>query len=83
METPARPGSSHALAASDSLIVGSMLSKCVWAYTPPLAEVGVTVGRLLESLIGAPLSQELTGGLVVILAPSFVWGVVYHLGRHG
>jgi hypothetical protein len=80
---PAKTGTSHALAAFASLIVGSMLSKYVWAYTPPLAEVGVTVGRLLESLTGAPLSQELTGGLVVIPALSFVWGVVYHLGRHG
>lgn len=80
---PVKTGTSHALAAFVSLIVGSMLSKYVWAYTPPLAEAGATVGRLLEPLIGAPLSREVAGGLVLFLALSFLWGVVYHLGRHG
>jgi len=80
---PAKTGTSHALASFVSLIVGSMLSKYVWTYAPPLAEAGVAVGRLLDPLIGTPLSREVSGGIVLVLALSFVWGVVYHLGRHG
>jgi hypothetical protein len=79
---PAKTGTSHALAAFASLIVGTTLSKYVWTYTPPLAEAGAAVGRQLEPLVGVPLSRELTGGLVVVLALSFLWGVIYHLGRH-
>jgi len=80
---PAKTGTSHALAAFVSLVVGSMLSKYVWTYTPPLAEAGAAIGRLLAPLLGTPLSREVAGGLLLVLALSFVWGVVYHLGRHG
>ncbi|WP_338740688.1 hypothetical protein [Haloplanus salilacus] len=80
---PAKTGTSHALSAFVSLIVGSMLSKYVWTYTPSLAEAGATIGRQLELLIGAPLPREMAGGLVVVVLLSFLWGVVYHVGRHG
>ncbi|QGX95647.1 hypothetical protein EI982_13010 [Haloplanus rallus] len=80
---PAKTGASHAMSAFVSLIVGTVLSKYVWTYTPPLAEAGAVVGRHLVTLIGVPLSRELTGGFVVVLALSFLWGVLYHVTRHG
>ena len=80
---PATTGASHALSAFVSLIVGTVLSKYVWTYTPPLAEAGAVAGRHLAAVIGTPLSRETTGGLVVVLGLSFVWGVLYHLARHG
>jgi hypothetical protein len=79
---PAKTGASHALSAFVSLIVGTMLSKYVWTYTPSLAEAGALAGRHVGGLFGTPLSRETTGGLVVVLALSFVWGVIYHFARH-
>ncbi|WP_251328772.1 hypothetical protein [Haloplanus pelagicus] len=79
---PAKTGASHALSAFVSLIVGTVLSKYVWTYTPPLAEAGAVAGRHLSGLIGTPIAPETTGGLVVVLLLSFVWGVIYHLARH-
>jgi hypothetical protein len=80
---PAKTGASHALGAFVSLIVGSVLSKYVWTYTPPLAEASAAVGRSVAAVVGTPLPRDLAGGLVVVVGLSFVWGVVYHLGRHG
>ncbi|WP_251342112.1 hypothetical protein [Haloplanus halophilus] len=80
---PAKTGASHALSAFVSLIVGTMLSKYIWTYTPPLAEAGAVAGRHLSAVVGTPLSRDVTGGLVVVLLLSFVWGVLYHFARHG
>jgi hypothetical protein len=79
---PAKTGASHALSSFVSLVVATMLSKYVTAYTPSLAEAGAVAGRHVGALFGTPLSRETTGGLVVLLALSFVWGVVYHFVRH-
>ncbi|GAB6860779.1 hypothetical protein ACFR97_00805 [Haloplanus litoreus] len=78
---PAKTGASHALSSFVSLIVGTVLSKYVWTYTPPLAEAGALAGRHLSGLVGTPLSRETTGGFVVVLLLSFLWGVIYHLAR--
>jgi hypothetical protein len=80
---PVKTGLSHALAAFVSLVVGTMLSKYVWTYTPSLATAGRTVGTYVTALSGVPLSREAAGGLVVVVLLSFLWGVAYHVGRHG
>jgi hypothetical protein len=80
---PAKTGVSHSLAAFASLVVGSVVSKYVWTYAPSLAEAGAVTGRYVAAAFGAPFSRDLAGGLVVVLALSFAWGVLYHLGRHG
>jgi uncharacterized membrane protein YoaK (UPF0700 family) len=77
---PAKTGGSHALAAFVSMVVGTVLSKYIWTYTPPLAEVGAAIGDVL-GLVGIPMSREQAGALVVVLGLSFVWGVVYHVTR--
>jgi hypothetical protein len=79
---PATTGGSHAFAAFASMIVGTILSKYVWTYTPPLAEAAAVVGVFLTRVSGAPFSRELAGAMVVMIALSFVWGVIYHVARH-
>ncbi|WP_436908550.1 hypothetical protein [Halosimplex marinum] len=79
---PAKTGGSHALAAFVSTVVGTVLSKYIWAYTPPLAAVGAAVGDALAA-VGVHLSHRQTGSLVVVVGLSFVWGAVFHLTRHG
>jgi hypothetical protein len=64
------------------MILGTVLSKYVWTYTPSLAEASVTVGQVLAAATGATFSRQLAGTLVVMVGLSFVWGVVYHLARH-
>jgi hypothetical protein len=82
---PATTGGSHALSSFATLIVGTMLSKYLWSYAPPLGEASVAVIQLVRSVTGAslPLDQQFAGTVVVMVSLSFVWGIVYHFGRHG
>ena len=79
---PAKTGGSHAFAALASLVVGSILSKYVWTYTPPLAETAATAGVYLSRVTGTPFPRQLAGTVVVMVVLSFLWGVIYHVSRH-
>jgi len=80
---PAKTGGSHAFAALASMVVGTILSKYVWNHTPPLADAATAVGTLLTRATGTAFSRDLVGTMVVMVALSFVWGVIYHVSRHG
>jgi hypothetical protein len=73
------------VAAVGTFLIGNLLSKYVWALAPPLGDASVVAVRALDRLAGANLpATEQFGGTVVVMATlSFLWGVVYHLGRHG
>lgn len=77
-------GASHGLAAFVTLLIGTILSKFVWDLAPPVGEVALLTTDLIRSSlgIGIPVNEQFAGTLVVMVALSFVWGVVYHLGRH-
>jgi hypothetical protein len=79
---PAKTGGSHALSAFVNTVVGIMLSKYVWQYTPPLAEASTTLSARITQVTGTAMPEELGGALVVVVALSFVWGIVYHFIRH-
>jgi len=81
---PATTGGSHAFASFVTLILGTLLSKYIWDLVPPLGEVSMLAITLISDLTGAPIptSEEFAGTVVVMVAISFLWGVVYHLGRH-
>ncbi|MFB6151302.1 MAG: hypothetical protein ABEJ40_05795 [Haloarculaceae archaeon] len=79
---PAKTGGSHALATFVSMVVGTVLSKYVWNHTPSLARAGVVVRDLVASTTGVTMTRQTTGMLVVVVAVSFAWGVVYHFARH-
>jgi hypothetical protein len=82
---PATTGASHGLAAFVTMIVGTMLSKFVWDLVPPLGEVSLLTIETVQNTTGAdvPVSENFAGALVVMVGLSFLWGVVYHFGRHG
>jgi hypothetical protein len=82
---PASSGASHGLSAFVTLVIGAMLSKYVWQLVPSLGEVSLLAIVTIRSLTGAeiPVSEQIAGMVVVMIALSFVWGVVYHVGRHG
>jgi hypothetical protein len=65
------------------MVVGTILSKYVWNHTPPLADAATAVGTLLTRATGTAFSRDLVGTMVVMVALSFVWGVIYHVSRHG
>lgn len=81
---PATSGASHGLAAFVSLIIGAILSKYVWQLLPPVGEVALFVMVTVRSLLGVdvPIDEQLAGTAVVMVLLSFLWGVVYHVGRH-
>lgn len=81
---PGIAGASHGLAAFVTLIIGTILSKLIWDLVPPVGEFSLTVISIIQSLTGAdmPVSEEFAGTLVVMVVLSFIWGIVYHLGRH-
>lgn len=82
---PAKTGGSHAFASFVSLLVGTMLSNYLWQVAPSLGEASVAVMELVRTATGAsvPVSNQFAGSVVVMVGLSFVWGLVYHLGRHG
>lgn len=81
---PATTGLSHGVAAFTTLIIGTILSKWIWKLLPPLGEVSLFVIGAIRSVTGAdiPVNQEFAGTIVVMLGLSFIWGVIYHFGRH-
>lgn len=81
---PASSGASHGLSAFITLIIGAMLSKYVWQLLPSLGELSLLVIGVVRSSTGAeiPANEQTAGMVVVMIALSFVWGIVYHVGRH-
>lgn len=82
---PAKTGASHGFAAFATLLIGTVLSKFVWDVLPPLGEVSLLAIRTIRSLTGAeiPVTERFAGTMVTMVALSFLWGIVYHYGRHG
>jgi len=46
---PAKTGASHGFAAFATLLIGSMLSKFVWAVLPPVGDVSMMAMAFLDS----------------------------------
>lgn len=80
---PATTGASHGFAAFTTLLIGTMLSKFVWDLLPPIGELSLFVVTTIAGLgLPIPVNEQFAGSLVVMVGLSFVWGVVYHVGRH-
>ncbi|WP_323675617.1 hypothetical protein [Halorubellus sp. PRR65] len=80
---PATTGASHGFAAFATLLIGTMFSKFVWEILPPLGELSLLVVETVRQFgVGVPASRQFAGTLVVMVGLSFLWGVVYHVGRH-
>lgn len=81
---PTTSGVSHGAAAFVTLIVGTILSKLVWDTVPPLGRLSLFIIAWLRSVAGAniPVSEQFPGAVVLMIGLSFIWGVVYHFGRH-
>jgi len=81
---PAKTGASHGFAAFATLLLGTMLSNVVWTVLPPVGELSMLAMTILDSFIGLeiPTSEQFAGTIVITVALSFLWGVVYHLGRY-
>lgn len=81
---PATSGMSHGFAAFASLIIGTILSKFVWDFLPPLGELSLFLIRETRSITGAsiPVNEQFAGSVVVMVGLSFLWGVIYHFSRH-
>lgn len=81
---PVSSGASHGLASFVTLIIGAVFSKYIWQLLPPLGELSLYVISTIRSLTGAdiPLNEQIAGMMIVMVILSFVWGVVYHVGRH-
>ncbi len=81
---PAKTGASHGFAAFATLLVGSMLSNLVWTVLPPVGEISLLAMELIDTQLGleVPTSEQFAGTIVIAVALSFLWGIVYHVGRY-
>lgn len=81
---PAKSGASHGFAAFGSLIIGTILSKFVWDFLPPLGKLSLHTMTLLNKQAGVniPTSERFAGSAVVMVGLSFIWGIIYHVTRH-
>lgn len=77
-------GASHGVSAFVTLMVGTMLSKYVWALAPPLGELSLLIVGFVETFTGGAVyaDRQLAGTLLVMCLFSFLWGVGYHFKRH-
>lgn len=82
---PAKTGASHGFAAFATLLIGTMFSKFVWDLLPPLGELALLTVRVVNMTVGIdlPASERFAGTIVIMVGLSFIWGIVYHFGRHG
>ena len=79
---PAKSGASHSFAALISIVIGSVISSYIEMYVEPVARMTNRVGAIVTSDLGMPLSEEVSGMLVIVSLLSFIWGVAYHFARH-
>ncbi|MFW5918689.1 MAG: hypothetical protein ACOCSP_01970 [archaeon] len=81
---PATTGASHGVAAFATLLVGTVFSKFVWDVLPPLGRLSQQAMIVLNTQAGidVPTSEQFAGTVLIMVGLSFVWGVVYHFGRH-
>ncbi|WP_430505597.1 hypothetical protein [Haloparvum sp. PAK95] len=81
---PAKSGGSHAFTSFATLLIGAVLSKYVWTFAPPLGEASLFAIETIRSLTGVtiPVNEQFAGIAVIMVTLSFLWGVVYHVGRH-
>ena len=81
---PAKTGASHGMSAFVTLVVGTVMSKYLWDLAPPLGEASMATMELIRSTTGVdlPVNEQFAGMVVVMVALSFAWGIVYHFGRH-
>ncbi len=81
---PAASGASHGLSAFVTLLIGTIFSKFVWDLAPPVGEVALQTITFIQSTTGTdiPANEQFAGTVVVMIALSFAWGVIYHVRRH-
>ena len=78
---PAKAGSSHALSAIVSVMLGSVLGSYIKTHSEMVKGFTNMVGAFLTGSLGVPIHEEIAGIIFVIAAISFIWGVVYHYAR--
>jgi hypothetical protein len=81
---PAKTGASHGISAFVTLIIGTIFSKFIWDVLPPIGEFSLFVTKAIRDATGLriPVSEQFAGTIVIMFGLSFIWGVVYHIGRH-
>lgn len=80
---PAKSGASHALASFITIILGTLISNYLNAHSNLLWGITRSVGGVVIGVTGLSLPEVVTGIAVVSTVLSFLWGVAYHISRHG
>lgn len=80
---PAKTGASHAVASFTTIVLGALISNYLSTHSELIHGTTVRVGETLVSLAGLSLPETVTGFLLISTLLSFVWGVAYHVSRHG
>lgn len=82
-----KSGGSHAGAAFVALVCGSAFRTYLGAHSPELRRMTDAVGAVivveLAAAAGVDLPRTVAGMITVAVAIAFVWGVCYHVARHG
>jgi len=84
---PVKSGGSHALSAFLAIYVGYAVKSYLDAHSTELRTAtdvaGVFVVEVLASTVGIRIPEVLAGMLAISVAIAFVWGLSYHVVRHG
>jgi len=80
---PAKSGVSHALASFVTIILGAFISNYLSAHLGVLWGITRSVGGIIAGVTGLNMPEVVTGIVVVSTVLSFLWGVAYHVSRHG
>ena len=82
-----KSGVSHGFAALLGLLAGELVVTYVRPVFPPFVtalEKGAQwVAAFLNAVTGTKVAAEVFVPAVVVFLLAFLWGVIYHLARHG
>ncbi|MFB6220849.1 MAG: hypothetical protein ABEH90_05360 [Halolamina sp.] len=79
---PASSGASHAGAALSSFVIAALLDSYLSVHATTVVEATSLLGSVLTETVGVRADPSLVGLVVATSGLAFIWGVVYHHGRH-
>lgn len=86
---PVKSGTSHAVAALSLTLLSSLLinylrhTGLLGGFMDALTEMSVSWSMFLQTNFQIDIHQEVFAPLLMATLMAFVWGLIYHMFRHG
>jgi len=75
---PVKSSGSHVSGHLLSIVAASLLVEHIQAFLPSFQKLSARTGTVFNSVTGIPMSEEISGMLLVSAVLISVWGIGYH-----